>query len=95
MLPVKNVFEILLASFAAMAIGREPVQEPQALITSVDAFDGLCENRIQNAGMLVDGNWIKEVSASTRNPKGSGFGEGLDFTLRERLKEGIKKYSMK
>lgn len=68
MLHVKNVFEILLASFAAMAIGQEPVQEPQALTMSVNAFDGLCEKRIQNAGMLVDGNWIKEVSASTRKP---------------------------
>lgn len=68
MLHVKNVFEILLASFAAMAIGQEPVQEPQALTISVNAFDGLCEKRIQNAGMLVDGNWIKEVSASTRKP---------------------------
>lgn len=68
MLHVKNVFEILLASFAAMAIGQEPVQEPQALIMSVNAFDGLYEKRIQNAGMPVDGNWIKEVSASTRKP---------------------------
>jgi len=68
MLHVKNVFEILLASLAAMAIGQEPVQEPQALTMSVNAFDGLCEKRIQNAGMLVDGNWIKEVSASTRKP---------------------------
>lgn len=68
MLHVKNVFEILLASLAAMAIGQEPVQEPQALTMSVNAFDGLCEKRIQNAGMLVDGNWIKDVSASTRKP---------------------------
>lgn len=68
MLHVKNGFEILLASLAAMAIGQEPVQEPQALTMSVNAFDGLCEKRIQNAGMLVDGNWIKEVSASTRKP---------------------------
>ncbi|SLN51550.1 putative chlorohydrolase/aminohydrolase [Pseudoruegeria aquimaris] len=50
----------LIAFAGAPALAQEA--EPQVLITNVHIFDGVNEQRIENASVLIEGNLIKAIS---------------------------------
>ena len=66
---IKSIFAtLLLVSFglSAFAGGHksgEPGAPMQTLFTNVHVFDGINEQRIENANVLVSGNLIVEVSS--------------------------------
>ena len=57
--PAVMVGAVLGFSVAAQAQDQE---DPQTLFTNVHVFDGVNEQRIENANVLVEGNLIKTVS---------------------------------
>ncbi len=53
-----------IAGFVSLAASGALAQDalPQTLFTNVHIFDGISEERIENANVLVEGNLIKTVS---------------------------------
>ena len=58
---------VAFASLAAFAATVSVAQEalPQTLFSNVHVFDGVCDTRIENASVLIEGNLIKEVSTES------------------------------
>ncbi len=67
----------MLAS-AGAALGQDA---PQALFTNVHVFDGVNEDRIENANVLVEGNLIKTVSTDPIGAEGATVIDGGGRTL--------------
>ena len=66
-----TVIALLVLVLAAPAFGGDPKAKPKTLITNVNVFDGKSEKLIQNAGVLIEGNLIKEVSAGKITAEGA------------------------
>ena len=66
---------------SATVCAAEQVNEPQTLFTNVNVFDGLHEQRIENANVLVEGNRIKAVSTSKIDATGATLIDGGGRTL--------------
>lgn len=69
---------ILLGASAAMAQDEAPAQ---TLFTNVHVFDGMNEERIENASVLVEGKLIKKVSKSSIEAPGATIIDGGGRTL--------------
>ena len=61
---------------------------PQTLFTNVHAFDGVNEERIENASVLVEGNLIKEVSTDAIDAPDATLIDGGGRTLMPGLIDG-------
>ena len=61
---IKSITAALIAAaLASTAVqAQDSEAPPQVLFTNVHVFDGVSENRIENASVLVEGNLIKSVS---------------------------------
>jgi imidazolonepropionase-like amidohydrolase len=76
---------LVLTPAAAMAQDGGPTQ---ILITNVDVFDGVNEQLIENASILVEGNLIAQVSASPIDAPGATTINGGGRTLMPGIIEG-------
>jgi predicted amidohydrolase YtcJ len=56
-------------------------EEPQTLFTNVHVFDGVNEQRIENASVLVEGNLIKAVSTDAIDAPNATVIDGEGRTL--------------
>ena len=72
-------FAILLA-YSAPVFAQE-VDQPQTLFTNVHVFDGVNEQRIENANVLVEGNLIKTISTDAISADGATVIDGGGRTL--------------
>jgi imidazolonepropionase-like amidohydrolase len=67
---------------APAPVSAEPGDEPrQVLFTNVHVFNGIDENRLENANVLVEGNLIKQVSADPITADGAFTVDGGGRTL--------------
>jgi len=77
----------ILSRLAALALvasaGASMAQDApsQTLFTKVQIFDGVSEDRIENANVLVEGNLIKTVSTDTVEAEGATVIDGGGRTL--------------
>lgn len=67
-------------SFSASAQAQDQ-EEPQTLFTNVHIFDGVSEQRIENASVLVEGNLIKAVSTDAIDAPDATVIDGEGRTL--------------
>ncbi len=74
-------------SFSASAQAQEQ-EEPQTLFTNVHVFDGVNEQRIENASVLVEGNLIKAVSTDAIDAPNATVIDGEGRTLMPGLIDG-------
>ena len=68
------VFTVLLALFATLAapsFAGDPTPEPQVLITNANVFDGVNEELIEGADVLIEGNLIKQIAKDIDVPAGA------------------------
>ncbi len=63
-------------------------EEPQTLFTNVHVFDGVNEQRIENASVLVEGNLIKAVSSDVIEAPDAAVIDGGGRTLMPGLIDG-------
>jgi len=70
-----------LASGGSVFSQQSPAPKPRVLFTNVNVFDGVNEKRIENANVLVEGNLIKQVSASAISAEGATVIDGGGRTL--------------
>ena len=70
-------------SVAALMAGSAFAQDalPQTLFTNVHVFDGVSEQRIENASVLVEGNLIKVVSTDVMDAPDATVIDGGGRTL--------------
>ena len=83
----------LLTRLAALALcvsmtAVKAQDAPQTLITNVHVFDGVGEQRIENANVLIEGNLIKTVSTDPIEADGATVIDGGGRTLMPGLIEG-------
>jgi imidazolonepropionase-like amidohydrolase len=76
----------LLTRLAALALcvsmtAVKAQDAPQTLITNVHVFDGVGEQRIENANVLIEGNLIKTVSTDPIEADGATVIDGGGRTL--------------
>jgi len=69
-----------LALFASVSAGMAQ-DAPQTLFTNVHVFDGVAEQRIENANVLVEGNLIKSVLTDPIEAAGATVIDGGGRTL--------------
>ncbi len=74
-------------SFSASAQAQDQ-EEPQTLFTNVHVFDGVNEQRIENASVLVEGNLIKAVSTDAIDAPNATVIDGGGRTLMPGLIDG-------
>lgn len=72
---------VALALVASIAAADDPKKPTQTLIKNVYVFDGVREQRIENASVLVEGNLIKKVSAGVIDAPGASVIDGGGRTL--------------
>ena len=72
---------VALALVASIAAADDPKKPTQTLIKNVYVFDGVREQRIENARVLVEGNLIKKVSAGVIDAPGASVIDGGGRTL--------------
>ncbi len=69
----------LVSLAASGALAQDAL--PQTLLTNVHIFDGISEERIENANVLVEGNLIKTVSTDGIDAPGATLVDGGGRTL--------------
>ncbi|MCT8159516.1 metal-dependent hydrolase family protein [Pseudoruegeria sp. SHC-113] len=69
-----------LAAFAAAPVFAQDAA-PQVLITNVHVFDGVNEQRIENASVLIEGNLIKTISTEAIDAPDAEMIDGGGGTL--------------
>ena len=73
---------IVHAAALAFGITSAAAQDmPRTLFTNVNVFDGVNEQRIENANVLIEGNLIKTVSTDTISADGATVIDGDGRTL--------------
>jgi imidazolonepropionase-like amidohydrolase len=72
---------VALALVASIAAADDPKKPTQTLVKNVYVFDGVREQRIENASVLVEGNLIKKVSAGVIDAPGASVIDGGGRTL--------------
>ncbi|MEM1076514.1 MAG: amidohydrolase family protein [Pseudomonadota bacterium] len=70
----------ILACLATSGLAKDDAL-PQTLFTNVHVFDGLNEERIENANVLIEGNLIKTVSTDTIDAPSAVVIDGEGRTL--------------
>jgi imidazolonepropionase-like amidohydrolase len=83
---IKHSGSAILSTLASLALlaaaGAALAQDaPQTLFTNVHVFDGVQEQRIENANVLVEGNLIKTVSTAPIEADGATVIDGGGRTL--------------
>ena len=85
---IKSIGGILLACSLLFAITQAPADEDvekekprRVLFTNVHVFDGVNEERIENANVLVEGNLIKSLSTKPIEAEGAYTVDGGGRTL--------------
>jgi imidazolonepropionase-like amidohydrolase len=83
---IKQSGSAILSTLASLALlaaaGAALAQDaPQTLFTNVHVFDGVQEQRIENANVLVEGNLIKTVSTAPIEADGATVIDGGGRTL--------------
>ena len=78
---LKTIAVLVLSTihFATLAVAQDAL--PQTLFTNVHIFDGINEQRIENASVLVEGNLIKEISTDTIDAPDATIIDGGGRTL--------------
>ena len=71
-----------------MSAQAQDQEEPQTLFTNVHVFDGVNEQRIENASVLVEGNLIKAVSTDEIDAPDATVIDGGGRTLMPGLIDG-------
>ncbi|CUK17385.1 putative chlorohydrolase/aminohydrolase [Ruegeria denitrificans] len=87
---LRNLLATLAISFAAVAGHAQQGATPDApftLFTNVHIFDGINEERIENASVLVEGNIIKEISSDAIDAPDAVVIDGDGRTLMPGLVE--------
>jgi len=77
----------VLAAVALPAWAADADAPAQTLFTNVHVFDGVNEQRIENANVLVEGNLIKQISTSTISAPGAKVIDGGGRTLMPGLSD--------
>ena len=75
---LSTLASLALLAAAGAALARDA---PQTLFTNVHVFDGVQEQRIENANVLVEGNLIKTVSTAPIEADGATVIDGGGRTL--------------
>jgi len=85
----KTITAALIATALTTTIAQAQDSEapPQVLFTNVHVFDGVNENRLDNASVLVEGNLIKTVSTGAIDAPGATVIDGGGRTLMPGLME--------
>jgi imidazolonepropionase-like amidohydrolase len=83
---MKKIFAlgVVLAVVATTAIAEDA---QRVLFTNVHVFDGVNDERIENANVLVEGNMVKEVSTSSIRANGATVIDGGGRTLMPGLSD--------
>ena len=74
-----SVLTVAVMSWASFAFAQD--EPSRTLITNVHVFDGVNEQRIENANVLVEGNLIKDVSTDAIEADGAAVIDGGGRTL--------------
>ena len=80
-----------IASAVALTFGAASAQDdtlPQTLFTNVHVFDGVSEERVENASVLVEGNLILAVSSDAIDAPQATVVDGGGRTLMPGMIEG-------
>ncbi|MGI9364051.1 MAG: amidohydrolase family protein [Rhizobiaceae bacterium] len=80
----KFISSVLFTSAISLSAGIALAQDkalPQTLFVNVHVFDGVSEKRLENASVLVEGNLIKQVSASAIDAPNASVIDGDGRTL--------------
>ena len=83
---MKHLTPSILTPLAALALSASvsagmAQDAPQTLFTNVHVFDGVAEQRVENANVLVEGNLIKAVSTDPIEADGATVIDGGGRTL--------------
>jgi len=81
------IIAVILFAFAAPAFAQQPAPKSTVLFTNVHVFDGVNEQRIMNANVLVEGNLIKRVSADPVSAPGATVIDAKGKTLMPGLSD--------
>ena len=91
MISEKTKITALAVSFvmfgAVVATAQDAESPPQMLFTNVHVFDGVNEERIESASVLVEGNLIKSISTDAIDAPGAEVVDGGGRTLMPGLME--------
>ena len=71
----------VLLSIAFQSSWAQQSDAPQILFTNVNIFDGVNEQLIENANVLVEGNLIRTISTESIRPRGATVIDGGGRTL--------------
>ncbi|WP_420585037.1 amidohydrolase family protein [Ruegeria sp.] len=82
-----KVIAAALFTFSTSAQAQDQ-EQPQTLFTNVHVFDGVNEQRIENASVLVEGNLIKAVSTDAIDAPNATVIDGGGRTLMPGLIDG-------
>jgi imidazolonepropionase-like amidohydrolase len=78
---LKTLLATLVTVIAVPALAQQSAPNPKTLFTNVNVFDGVNQQRIMNANVLVEGNLIKEVSTAKIDAPGATVIDGGGRTL--------------